>query len=103
MILAGVRGRERQPGELRTTQNWIGSPGATIEKATFVPPPPAELGDLLSDLERFIHEEPRLPGGPITGEALIPAFEPSTETQLVRTGRSLRGLSLGFWCRPYPD
>ncbi|HUP68605.1 MAG TPA: Fic family protein [Acidimicrobiales bacterium] len=69
VILAGVRGRDRQPGELRTTQNWIGSPGATIEKATFVPPPPGELGDLLSDLERFIHEEPRLP--PLVQAALV--------------------------------
>jgi hypothetical protein len=40
VLLAGVRGRERQPGELRTTQNWIGCPGATTETATFVPPPP---------------------------------------------------------------
>jgi Fic family protein len=60
-ILAGVRGRDRQPGELRTTQNWIGPPGATIETATFVPPPPDELGPLLTDLERFVHEEPQLP------------------------------------------
>lgn len=61
VILAGVRGRHRQPGELRTSQNWIGPPGATIETASFVPPPPGELGALLSDLERFIHEEPSLP------------------------------------------
>lgn len=60
VILAGVRGRDRQPGEIRSTQNWIGPPGATIETATFVPPPPAELSDLLTDLERFVHEEPAL-------------------------------------------
>ena len=61
VILAGVRGRERQPGELRTTQNWIGPTGATIETATFVPPPPDTLGDLLSDLERFIHDDQQMP------------------------------------------
>ena len=44
MILAGVRGRERQPGELRTTQNWLGPPGATIGTAPLVPPPPSETG-----------------------------------------------------------
>ncbi len=69
VILAGVRGRDRQPGELRTTQNWIGSAGATIDTATFVPPPPEELADLLSDLERFVHEDPQLP--PLVQAALL--------------------------------
>jgi Fic family protein len=69
VILAGVRGRERQPGELRTTQNWIGPPGATIETATFVPPPQNELGGLLDDLETFIHEEPTTP--PLVQAALL--------------------------------
>lgn len=61
VLLAGVRGRERQPGQLRTTQNWVGPVGATIETAVFVPPPPDELPSLLTDLERFIHEKPLLP------------------------------------------
>jgi Fic family protein len=69
VILAGVRGRHRQPGDLRTSQNWIGPPGATVETATFVPPPPDELGDLLGDLERFIHEQPLLP--PLVQAALV--------------------------------
>jgi Fic family protein len=61
VILAGVRGRVRQPGELRATQNWIGSAGATVESATFVPPPPNEIAELLTDLEYFVHEDPQLP------------------------------------------
>jgi Fic family protein len=69
LILAGVRGRDRQPGELRTTQNWIGVPGATIETATFVPPPPEEVGRLLDDLELFVHEKPRAP--PLIQAALL--------------------------------
>jgi Fic family protein len=69
VILAGVRGRERQPGELRRTQNWLGPPGATIDTAPFVPPPPTEVGDLLTDLERFIHEQPLLP--PLVQAALL--------------------------------
>jgi Fic family protein len=61
VVLSGVRGRTRRPGELRTTQNWIGDAGATIDSATFVPPPPDEVPALLDDLERFVHEEPQLP------------------------------------------
>lgn len=60
-LMSGVRGRELSPGELRTTQNWIGPPGSTIESAPFVPPPPAELAALLLDWERFAHEEPEMP------------------------------------------
>ncbi len=69
VILAGVQGRDRQPGELRSTQNWIGPSGATIDTATFVPPPPDELDSLLTDLERFVHEEPKLP--PLVQAALV--------------------------------
>ncbi len=60
-LMAGVRGRELAPGELRTSQNWIGAPGSTIETAQFVPPPPGELPVLLADWERFAHEEPEVP------------------------------------------
>lgn len=56
VLLSGVRGRERLPGEFRTSQNWIGPPGSTINTALFVPPPPDALGRLLSDWERFVHE-----------------------------------------------
>jgi Fic family protein len=60
-LLAGVRGRDRMPGEFRTSQNWVGPGGSTIETARFVPPPPDELPRLLSDWERFAHEESDLP------------------------------------------
>lgn len=60
-LMAGVRGRELTPGELRTSQNWIGAPGSTIENARFVPPPASELATLLTDWERFAHEEPEMP------------------------------------------
>lgn len=60
-LLAGVRGRERMPGELRTTQNWVGGSGSTIETARFVPPPPDELPGLLTDWERYAHENVEVP------------------------------------------
>jgi Fic family protein len=60
-LMAGVRGRGRTPGELRTTQNWIGAPSSTIETADFVPPPPQELPGLLRDWERFANEDTEIP------------------------------------------
>lgn len=60
-LMSGVRGRGLSPGELRSSQNWIGAPGSTIETAQFVPPPPEELPALLADWERFAHEESELP------------------------------------------
>lgn len=60
-LLAGVRGRERMPGEFRTTQNWVGESGSTIETARFVPPPPSELPGLLADWERYAHEVAEVP------------------------------------------
>jgi Fic family protein len=60
-LLSGVRGAERRPGEFRTTQNWIGPPAATLETASFVPPPPGELAAALADWERFANEDPDMP------------------------------------------
>ncbi len=60
-LLAGVRGRERMPGEFRTTQNWVGEAGSTVETARYVPPPPAELPALLADWERYAHEPAEVP------------------------------------------
>jgi Fic family protein len=60
-LMAGVRGRDRTPGEFRTSQNWIGAANSTIETAGFVPPPPEELAALMTDWERFANEEPEMP------------------------------------------
>jgi len=55
-LMAGVRGQEREPGEFRHSQNWIGPAGSTLASASFVPPPPHEMDEALGDVERFIHE-----------------------------------------------
>lgn len=60
-LMAGVRGQERNPGEIRTSQNWIGSGGATLNDAAFVPPPAHEVSNALAALEAFVHAESRLP------------------------------------------
>jgi Fic family protein len=60
-LMTGVRGGQRNPGHFRKIQNHIGPPGCTLQKASFVPPPPHRLADALSDLERYIHEGNSLP------------------------------------------
>jgi len=61
VLLREGRGSQRQPGEFRTSQNWIGPGGATIERATFVPPPPYEMERALGDLEAFLHNPGPMP------------------------------------------
>src|SRR6266568_9580869 len=61
LLLQGVRGANRHPGEFRTSQNWIGHLGGTIRTAKFVPPSPSDMNKALDDLEKFIHEELPLP------------------------------------------
>jgi len=60
-LMHGVRGQERNPGEVRTTQNWIGHGGSSLNDAVFVPPPAHEVGPALAALETFIHAERQLP------------------------------------------
>ena len=54
-LLAGARGGDKTPGELRTSQNWIG--GSRPGNAHFVPPPPHLVAELLANLEKFLHDE----------------------------------------------
>lgn len=60
ILLATGRGSAKQPGECRRSQNWIG--GTRPGNAVFVPPPPEQVPDLMSGLERFIHADtPEIP------------------------------------------
>jgi Fic family protein len=54
-LLQGVRGKHKQPGEFRRSQNWIG--GATINDAVFVPPVHSSIGELMGDIEQFVHND----------------------------------------------
>ncbi|MFA4987280.1 MAG: Fic family protein [Candidatus Brocadiia bacterium] len=60
-LLKGVRGSRLAPGELRTSQNWIGPGGCLLNEATFVPPPPYEVPKAMSDLEAFLHADAPVP------------------------------------------
>lgn len=52
-LMNGVRGQDKNPGEFRNTQNWIGPRGCSINEATYVPPPPIFLNDLLERLIEY--------------------------------------------------
>jgi Fic family protein len=56
-LMDGVRGSERNPGEFRRTQNWIGPVGSTLRTARYVPPPVPDMLESLDNLEKFIYEE----------------------------------------------
>ena len=58
-LMTGARGNDKQPGEIRRSQNWIG--GSRPGNARFVPPPPEVVSDLLSALEKWLHTEDPLP------------------------------------------
>ena len=57
-MLQGVRGKHKNPGEFRRSQNWIG--GSSIENAVFIPPAHHEIPELMSDIEFFAYNEKNL-------------------------------------------
>lgn len=61
VLMEGVRGGEKTPGEFKKTQNWIGPPGCTLKDARFVPPPPHEAEASMGALELYLHQPQQLP------------------------------------------
>jgi len=61
ILLHNVRGSDRHPGKFRRVQNWIGRHGVSIDRATYVPPPPERLMEVLDAMERFINTPGDLP------------------------------------------
>ena len=57
VLLSSSRGMEKEPGELRRTQNWIGPQGSSLKNAKFIPPNIHDMMDSLSNLESYIQEE----------------------------------------------
>lgn len=70
-LLRDGRGADRQPGEFRSIQNWIGAPGSRIEDAMFVPPAVPDMADALGHWEQFLHQDHGLP--PLIKSALAHA------------------------------
>lgn len=95
-LLRGSRGAQKNPGEVRRTQNWVGGtrPGAAV----FVPPPPDRLGELLGDFERAIHAESDL--SPLVRVGLLHVQFETLHPYLDgngRLGRLLIALLLRHW------
>ena len=57
VLLSGVRGKEKNPGEFRQSQNWIGGAGSTIKTARYIPPDVLSMKESLSDLEKYMNAE----------------------------------------------
>ena len=57
VLLSGVRGREKNPGEFRKSQNWIGGSGSTIKTARYIPPDVLYMQEALSDLEKYMNTD----------------------------------------------
>jgi Fic family protein len=95
-LMRGVRGNNKQPGEIRRTQNWIG--GTRPGNAAFVPAPPEELPALLTDLEQYLHAENGLPALVRVGLAHVQfeTIHPYLDGN-GRIGRLLISLLLEHW------
>ena len=69
VLLEGTRGQEKNPGQVRTSQNWIGPAGCTLRDASFVPPNVDDMADALSEMEMFVNNEHGI--DPIVKAALV--------------------------------
>lgn len=59
-LMEGVRGQEKNPGEFRHSQNWIGGQGSTLKNARYIPPAPDDMLDAMSDLEKYVNADDEL-------------------------------------------
>ena len=69
VLMEGVRGQEKSPGEFRYSQNWIGGQGSTIRNARYIPPNPDDMQTAMSDLEKYMNSDDTL--DPLIQAALI--------------------------------
>lgn len=96
ILMRGARGQDRLPGQVRTSQNWIG--GSRPGNARFVPPPPEDVPEALASLERWLHSDDPLPPlikaglAHVQFETIHPFFDGNG-----RIGRLLVGLLIEHW------
>ena len=68
-LMKGLRGQEKNPGEFRRSQNWIGPAGSTLKNARYIPPNVEDMTEAMSDLEKYINENEEY--DPLVRAALI--------------------------------
>lgn len=94
VLLSSGRGSRRNPGEFRSTQNWIGPTGSALMDAVYVPPSVPDMKEALGDLEKYLHSEEEIP--PLIRIALIHAQFETIHPFLDGNGRMGR-LLITFW------
>jgi len=95
-LMKGVRSAQKRPGEIRRSQNWIG--GTRPGNAAYVPPPPRAVGEMLRELEKFIHADHTFP--PLVRAGLVHVQFETIHPYLDgngRVGRLLISLLLEHW------
>ena len=96
-LLAGVRGGDKTPGEFRKDQNWLGPAGSLVTQATYVPPPPEEVGPAMQRLEDYILHPGPMP--PLISLGLVHAQLESIHPFIDGNGRVGRLLVILMLCR----
>lgn len=94
VLMEGVRGQEKSPGEFRYSQNWIGGQGSTIQNARYIPPNPEDMQTAMSDLEKYMNGDDSL--DPLIQAALIHYQFETTHPFLDGNGRVGRLLIILF-------
>ncbi len=94
ILLKDVRGSNKNPGEFRKSQNWIGHQGCTLETATFIPPAVEDMELAMADLENYMHMDDDMPA--LIKIALIHAQFETIHPFLDGNGRMGR-LLITFW------
>ncbi|MFH1875667.1 MAG: Fic family protein [Candidatus Omnitrophota bacterium] len=84
-LLEGVRGKEKDPGEYKRKQNWIGAPGCTLNEAMYIPPPPHMMLELMGDWESYYHARKDVP--PLVEAAILHSYFETIHPYIDGNGR----------------
>ena len=96
VLMNDIRGGDKNPGEFRRSQNWIGPAGSAIKNASYIPPSPEDMVEAMSDLEKFINADDDI--DPIIKAALIHYQFETIHPFLDGNGRIGRLLIILFLC-----